>query len=132
MTNPFSRQLPDHFGDVGMGWTPIMQRLHQRLVAIDPNYSVDRVREKFGGLHVYLHNIPELSRARREQIRDALWAAEEQSYQTCEECGRPGTQHTPSREIKTREPRSKPIRTLCDTCAGEGIDILKEVDDAHR
>lgn len=116
-------QIPEHFGAVGVGWRPILERLHQRVLAVDPSYSVVQVKEKFGGLRVYLRYIPAMDEnADRELIRDAVWDAEEESYHTCEDCGGPGTK---------RESR-RWIRTLCDTCAGEGIDILKEVGDAHR
>ncbi len=119
----FDTQLPEHVGAVGNGWRGILLRLHEQIVAIDPGYSVVQVKEKFGGLRVYLRYVPGMDdNTGREQIRDAVWAAEEESYRTCEDCGKPGVK---------RESR-RWIRTLCDTCAGEGIDILKEASDAHR
>lgn len=40
--------------DVGPGWASILKRLDVVLAAIDPNLEVFQVKEKFGGLRVYV------------------------------------------------------------------------------
>ena len=40
--------------DFPHGWTQLVYNLHRELVAIDPYYVIDQVKEKFGGLRVYL------------------------------------------------------------------------------
>lgn len=95
-------QLPEHDECVHEGWRPILAVLHETIVAGDPDYDVAQVKEKFGGLRVYL-NTPETP-----YIRGAISAAEEVASQTCEFCGQPG---------KTRAPKGRPggwIHTVCD------------------
>lgn len=57
-----------------------------------------QVKEKFGGLRLYVDNCD-------EYVRGVVAMAESMSYRTCEECGNSGT----------RRPGGW-IRTLCDGC----------------
>ena len=93
-----TEQLPDHLEWVGPGWHPILERLHDQILAIDPDYSVVQVKEKFGGLRVYLLSEP-------LPVIDLVSAAEAESLRTCERCGQPGTQQP-----------GYWIRTLCAEC----------------
>lgn len=94
-----TEQLPDHLECVGPGWHPILQRLHDQILAIDSTYEVVQVKEKFGGLRVYLLSEP-------LPVIDLVAKAEVESQRTCEMCGRPGTQQ-PGYWIRTR----------CEECA---------------
>lgn len=76
-------QVMDHLDDVGPGWHKILLKLHYDLVKISPNYEVDQVKEKFGGLRVYLRHYEWATDNKVHQ-------AEAQSRITCEECGEPG------------------------------------------
>lgn len=102
-------QLPEHFTDVGRGWRPLLILLHERLRGSAPDYGVLQVKEKFGGLRVYLSYGPTIS---INTARLAVNEVEEISYKICEDCGDPGS---------TRAPANRPngwIRTLCDSCRG--------------
>lgn len=60
--------------------------------------EVSQIKEKFGGLRFYVHNL-------YGDMDELISAAEEQSMKTCEMCGKPGTR------------RAKDwVQTLCDEC----------------
>lgn len=67
----------------GPGWRPILERLHDRLLAIDPNYRLHQVKEKMGILRIYAaEEVP--------AIEAAIATAMRESAVTCERCGQPG------------------------------------------
>jgi len=68
---------------IGDGWADIVFDLHKKLVKENPDYYIAQVKEKFAGLRYYVGSMTDRGYA---YIREA----EELSYQTCEECGRPG------------------------------------------
>lgn len=90
-------QIPDHVEDVGPGWAEILIDLHEQLVKIAPDYDVGQVKEKFGGLRVYLDS------GWSESVEALIDAAEFRASATCEACGRPGRMRTGSW-----------LKTLCD------------------
>ena len=71
-------------GNVGEGWWPICAALHAELLAMDPDYRIAQVKEKFGGLRFYLD-------AGTAAMWHAVQAAELRSEVTCEVCGGAGT-----------------------------------------
>lgn len=83
-----SKQIPAWEFAVGRGWKPILDRLHERLAELDPGYEVSQVKEKYGGLRVYLASDETL------EMQDAIDAAEAESLVTCERCGQSGSQQT--------------------------------------
>lgn len=73
---------------VGPGWRDILVRLDRQLSAIQSDYKVAQVKEKFGGLRFYTSNVrPE----NMDEFRSLIDAAEHDSYRTCEECGDRGS-----------------------------------------
>lgn len=86
--------------DCGKGWYPLLVQTHKRLLAIDPDYEVHQVKEKFGGLRYY-HAV------HTDKDYQAAWDieadAERKSYTICEICGAPGYARAGGW-----------IRTLCD------------------
>ena len=69
---------------IGKGWLPIVVKLNEQLSQIVPEYAIDQIKEKFGGLRFYTNvQDPIASKLIHE--------AEDQSYETCEICGEPGT-----------------------------------------
>lgn len=68
---------------IGDGWGDLVVELYQDLVKIYPDVEVNQVKEKFGGLRFYTGGMPEEGLARVRK-------AEQQSYRTCERCGRYG------------------------------------------
>lgn len=88
------------------GWTKLVEQCHDAIVAIDPAYKIDQVKEKFGGLRFYFTNSGEYY---DDELFDKCNAfvseCEKLSYETCQDCGKPG---------ETRE--GGWLRTLCDKC----------------
>jgi hypothetical protein len=68
---------------VGPGWSDIVYDLHKKLLQENPDYVIHQVKEKFAGLRYYVGQMT-------EQGYKYIQEAEELSFQTCEECGRPG------------------------------------------
>lgn len=79
------------------GWLGILQRLIETLIKLGWNKEFLLVKEKFGGMSVFLSNIPENS-------HHFIVEAEKESFCTCEICGEPGEQQ----RVKGW------IHTLCD------------------
>jgi hypothetical protein len=67
--------------DIDDGWIPIVDRLDKALAEINPDYEIHQVKEKFGGLRFYTGAIT-------EEGDRLVAAAEEESYRTCEICGK--------------------------------------------
>lgn len=79
---------PRIISGVGSGWWPIVEDTHRRLLEIDPGYTVDQVKEKFGGLRYYFtaSDGPSDHYDVMEAIVDE---AERKSMTVCEWCGEP-------------------------------------------
>lgn len=81
---------------IGPGWQPMVKRFLQE---VNPDAQVVQIKEKFGGLRLYIDKLtPEESKT-AEQL-------EKKSYTICEDCGNPG------RETM----RLGWISTLCEDC----------------
>lgn len=104
------RRIPDGWGrwiSHDAGWYQIVAALDERLVAIDPDYVVHQVKEKFGALRYYCAPSGELSTERWDKFHDIIGEAERMSAVTCERCGKPGVLHR----------RNHLVKTLCASCA---------------
>lgn len=78
----------EHKHDVDEGWHKILDMLFDRIrihcvETNQPLPMISQIKEKFGGLRVYTEGHDNIINA---FIRDA----EEESYETCELCGKPG------------------------------------------
>ncbi len=106
------RRIPDNWGrwvSVDAGWYPLVIATDQRLAALDPDYVVQQIKEKFGTLRYHCApagDDPDL------ELLDAFDAvtddAQRASAVTCERCGEPGVLQ------RTRYW----AKTLCHACAG--------------
>ena len=92
---------------VGEGWYDICREIDVQLKAIDPNYQVSQIKEKFGGLRYYYTPSDATGAVDWEKMRAIVSKGEEQSYTICEECGNPGEPQTGGRYW---------VRTLCAPC----------------
>lgn len=94
-----TKQLPALLDNIGPGWWALVMVLHQKLMDVFPSYQVSDLKEKFGGLRVYLEHYD-------GRLQALIDASENLSFQVCEKCGAPGA---------LRVDRNW-FRTLCDTC----------------
>lgn len=72
---------------VGEGWQPLVRETHEKLVALDPDYTIDQVKEKFGGLRYYFSGSED---SPWDAMRIVVMEAERTSEVTCEDCGATG------------------------------------------
>jgi hypothetical protein len=73
--------------DCEEGWYGLLSDLHQKLVAIDPNYTLFQVKEKFGTLRFYYEASDPLLDKSCQAIVDMY---ERMSARVCEKTGEPG------------------------------------------
>lgn len=100
---PLITKLDAHWkGDVGPGWHALLDELHEKILAVDPDYKIVQVKEKFGGLRFYTEST-------NPKTHDLEIEYETKSYEICEECGREGRLH--------RRVPGGWVRTLCSDCA---------------
>jgi len=102
---------------VGPGWFDLVLELDQRIAALDPDYTVAQVKEKFGGLCYYIERSEGYGPVENwstDPIEVATREFEARSVMTCEDCGAPG------------EPRRGGwVITLCDACLADRGDDRK-------
>jgi hypothetical protein len=71
----------------GEGWYPLIYECLDKLQAIEDRdklgLEITEIKEKFGGLRIY-------TSYSTDEIEEAIQKAEEESYITCEICGKPG------------------------------------------
>jgi hypothetical protein len=100
-------QIPRRIRAVGPGWHAVLLRLHEQLGAVCPEYHVVDVKEKFGGLRVYIETAEGSTRG---SLVSLIRAAEADASVLCEFCGAPG---------RARSRGDAPegwIKTVCDRC----------------
>jgi hypothetical protein len=73
--------------ETGDGWLPIIKQLIIDLIDAGWDKQICQIKEKFGGLRFYIN-------AGNDEIWKLISEAEKKSYETCEVCGKPGTQTT--------------------------------------
>lgn len=87
-------RIPERWGkylSIDEGWYGIVFELDKQLAALDPDYTIAQVKEKFGGLRYYLEDIKPEARDRAYKL---IEEAEAKASRTCEICGQPGTLNT--------------------------------------
>jgi len=91
------------------GWYDIIFKLSEEIEKFNNQVKDEKeyecvqafqVKEKFGGLRFYVNGAP-------EHIYKAIEKTEKTSYETCEECGKPGSMRTL---------RGFWLKTMCDKC----------------
>jgi len=68
---------------VGQGWMPIVLKLNEEIMAIQPDYEIAQIKEKFGTLRFYIG-------AGTDETHKLIDEAEAKTAHTCEVCGAPG------------------------------------------
>ena len=98
MTSIFDepRNVMTSANNIGEGWHPIVRRLEEELNKIDPDFILQQVKEKFGGLRYYATpHVPDPA------FQQAINVAEAESERTCEVCGEPGENKATRQWLKT-------------------------------
>jgi hypothetical protein len=98
-------EFKDNYKDffpVGFGWRPLVEKLVDDIIAIEPEVDVTQVKEKFGGLRFYTGGAS-------DEVYALIDNAEEESFKICENCG--------TRENVTT--KGGWLITLCDKCRKE-------------
>ena len=103
-----SDQIDKWKDDVGLGWLPLIEVLDRQLRRLDPDYRIEQVKEKFGGLRYYITTSEGCTNT--DSMYAIIDTIELLSFRICEDCGRPG-----------EERGNGWIRTLCDECEGEKV-----------
>ena len=79
---------------VGPGWYPLICELDDTRSALDPDYVVHQVKEKFGGLRFYVEYRPDwVGNAAIDDAADRSWSI-------CEVCSLPGVLHADHRMLR--------------------------------
>lgn len=98
----------------GEGWHGFLLELDARLASMDPDYTIQQVKEKFGTLRYYASPSEAYRDSNQEAYQKyesafqrAIRAAELKSSTTCENCG------AADGSLKVREGA---WRTLCGAC----------------
>jgi hypothetical protein len=112
-----AEELPlkwDKIAYCGKGWDWILDELDKKLTYLDPNYKINQIKEKFGGLRFYFDT--ENIGVARDIMYDCQADAYYKASKTCETCGKGsfrGREYYDN-TVKLREGGWS--KTLCDTC----------------
>ncbi|MFF0059611.1 hypothetical protein ACFYRI_35040 [Streptomyces microflavus] len=85
-------QIPARIHAVGPGWRGLLERLHEQIRAVFPGYRLLDLKEKLGGLRVYVEGPP----GSGDRLRSLIALAEVEAEHTYEFCGASG-------RIRTRD-----------------------------
>lgn len=76
---------------VGKGWLPIINKLHEDIKALDPNYSISQIKEKYATLRYYAnYSEPELPLGITREEVHAVQSAYSEIGWRLSEVGDPG------------------------------------------
>ncbi len=125
------------FSAVGPGWTTILESLDELMVntiehavqhgtvvkekyreagnTADAKIVVGQIKEKFGGLRVYIDSMEGISDRLQERIHGAVNMAEYMAYKTCEKCGSMDGVDTRNK----KDTKAGRTLTLCGVCHEE-------------
>jgi hypothetical protein len=108
---------PEPYGlECGDGWKKIVDYTHKKLKYIDPDYKINQIKEKFGGLRYYFDASIEYGSLAYDIMNDIVKAAEYEASYTCELCGSQGL----SKGVKTRNDHGW-YYTYCKECSDKMI-----------
>ena len=94
----FKSHYKDYF-PVGPGWRPLVTKLVEDIIKIDPDVEITQIKEKFGGLRFYVGGAT-------DEVFDLIDRAEAESLKICEGCG----------TKENVETKGGWLLTLCDKC----------------
>ena len=86
--------MTTNYYECDKGWHHLIEETIAKIKEIDPDIQFTQIKEKFGGLRIYVGRAS-------EETYDVIAEAEQKSYKTCEVCGQPGELDTKSGWWKT-------------------------------
>lgn len=89
--------------EAGPGWFPLINAIHQTLLKLDPDYKIEQIKEKLGGLRYYFQS--DANDRIFEIMHNIVKSGEDLSFHICENCGDIGSLRGEGW-----------LRTLCDKC----------------
>lgn len=108
---------PEPYGlECGAGWKDIIDRTHEKLKYIDPDYTIAQIKEKFGGLRYYFDPSVEYGTIAHDIMDDIVRTAEHEASITCENCGATGW----GKEVELRIDRGY-YYTYCKECSDKFV-----------
>ena len=108
---------PEPYGlECGDGWKNIIDYTHEKLKYIDPDYKINQIKEKFGGLRYYFDSSIYYGTIAYDIMNDIVKAAELEASYTCELCGVRGL----SKGVETRV-HSGLYYTYCKECSDKMV-----------
>lgn len=81
--NPFRQKLSLYSITCGKGWDKLIFKLIKDCVKLGWNKEICQVKEKFGGLRFYINGAS-------DEVHDLISKAGSDSYNICQQCGKPG------------------------------------------
>jgi hypothetical protein len=99
-------------GDTGPGWLPLIKELDSKMSELDPNYRINQIKEKFGGLRYYFSS----SSNNADAMYDLEYEYEAKSFKICEYCGS-------EEDVTTEAGKGGWVKTFCKNCKAPGVDI---------
>lgn len=96
------------WNDLPLGWFPLVDALLTDLSKL-PTWNISQVsqiKEKFGGLRVYIDYLETNTDADIAQMDELISKAETRSLELCQSCGAAGT----------RKNKGNWVVTMCDMC----------------
>lgn len=77
-------------GTVGKGWHNLVIDLHHQLKALVPDYELQQIKEKFGGLRYYTSFPNSVQQEKSDKFYALVEQYEAKSLGICELCGQEG------------------------------------------
>lgn len=75
---------------VDEGWYQLVVDCDKELTAIDPDYQILQIKEKFGGLRYYMTPSSNITEEQKDKMYEVISRYEAKAAQTCEATGKPG------------------------------------------
>lgn len=75
---------------VDEGWYKIVVDCDAELTALDPDYQLEQIKEKFGGLRYYFRPSEKCDKLTFLEMKEVVYKYEALARQTCEATGKPG------------------------------------------
>lgn len=83
MENTYESRYPEIPYECRDGWTRLIDNCLDKMFAVDPDITIDQVKEKFGGLRIYYTSFSDSYNLLDDFVSDA----EDEADVTCEVCG---------------------------------------------